>query len=309
LLHQAVESIINQSFADFEVIVGNDYPTDFLSAHSLKIHDSRIRFINHPENLGEIKNMSVLLENAGGRYFTWLADDDLYAPDFLKRVHEALLKFNLPRCCYTAHVMGSDYITEGNTEADVIALSGRQFLRNYMSRSIKVFGCYGVFDIESLRNLGGMEQLGCGFSPYSDNLLVIKSCLLNQIAYVDSPLVFFRTHDESISLRSTDIETYQSAQKDFCNRCRSIFLATGVLDDFEHNLLALLRWCAEDFASLARRSPQLNWTHIREYLAFLLSYSGYLKGSLRYRYLQYIAHVAARLVIYTTYHHIRRMRS
>lgn len=96
LLKQALVSILDQTFSDVEVIVGNDNPGEILSLDWFGLHDSRIRFINHPENLGERGNMNSLLSMSSGRYFTWLADDDFYDPDFLKTLNTELTRFDFP---------------------------------------------------------------------------------------------------------------------------------------------------------------------------------------------------------------------
>ena len=77
MLLECLYSILQQTFTDFEVIVGNDYVEEKINADILDIDDSRINFVNHEINLGEIKNMNWLLDNASGKYFTWLADDEL----------------------------------------------------------------------------------------------------------------------------------------------------------------------------------------------------------------------------------------
>ena len=102
LLKQTLSSIRAQTFADFEVIVGNDYIPEPISASSLGIKDPRMRFVNHPRNLGEVQNMNALVDLSRGRYFTWLTDDDLYAPNFLAKVHSALVRFDLPPCVFTS---------------------------------------------------------------------------------------------------------------------------------------------------------------------------------------------------------------
>ena len=102
MLKQTLMSINAQSFSDFEVIVGNDYIQEPLSAELLGNMDSRIRFINHPQNLGEACNMNTLLNLSRGLYFTWQCDDDLYAPNFLDDVHSALVKYNSPLCVFIA---------------------------------------------------------------------------------------------------------------------------------------------------------------------------------------------------------------
>jgi glycosyltransferase involved in cell wall biosynthesis len=66
LLRETLNSILAQSFTDFEVIVGNDYTQEVLTGEMLGITDPRIRFVNHPRNLREVGNMNALLEMAKG---------------------------------------------------------------------------------------------------------------------------------------------------------------------------------------------------------------------------------------------------
>ena len=58
LLKQSVQSVLNQTFNNFELIIANDYVEKPLSFEALDIkYDSRIRIINNKTNLGEIKNL------------------------------------------------------------------------------------------------------------------------------------------------------------------------------------------------------------------------------------------------------------
>src|SRR3972149_4035428 len=103
LLKQTLASILVQTFSDFEVIVGNDNTQATLSAEPFGIKDPRVRFINHPQNLGELRNMNALLGMSRGRYFSWQFDDDGYAPNFLEAVYSSLVKFNFPPCIFTSY--------------------------------------------------------------------------------------------------------------------------------------------------------------------------------------------------------------
>ena len=162
-------SIINQTFGDFEVIVGNDYVQEQVSPEMMGIDDPRINFVNHPQNLGEIRNMNYLLNQSKGRYFTWLADDDLYALDFLETVYTALSKCDFPPCAFTSFQMGCTYQTmDIPTDRTYNLFTGKEFLRKYLSRSLKTQGCYGIFDRQYINSIGGIQQLGDDFSPYSD---------------------------------------------------------------------------------------------------------------------------------------------
>src|SRR5262245_34079194 len=146
LLVETLHSITSQTFGDFEVIVANDNPRRTVTAESLGILDSRIRFVNNPENLGEFRNMNSLLELSRGRYFTWIADDDLYAPDFLQRAFEALQRFNYPLCVFTSFgLMHGDRIDDEQRHSGEIRLyTGREFLRSYLERRIRTMGVMGL---------------------------------------------------------------------------------------------------------------------------------------------------------------------
>ena len=55
LLLKTIMSILQQTFTDFEVIIGNDYTKEYLSSEDLGIKDPRVRIINHQQNLGELE--------------------------------------------------------------------------------------------------------------------------------------------------------------------------------------------------------------------------------------------------------------
>jgi glycosyltransferase involved in cell wall biosynthesis len=281
LLKETLDSIIRQTFPDFEVLVGNDNPREMLSGALLGIDDRRISFINRPVNLGELGNMNALLEAGRGRYFTWLADDDLYADTFLEAVQEALIRWD-PPVVYTSYATGESGGLERSRDVtgnQARRMRGPEFLEEYLARSLKVIGCYGVFKKEYLQQLGGMEKLGQGFSPYSDNLLVIKTCLLDQVIYLDAQLLLFRTHEQSISFMSPDLDAYRSAQEDLLAKCRPLFLSEGLKDQFQANLYRLLLWCFQDFDSVVHRSGRIGSGQAAAYLRFIHRYLPFLKGS------------------------------
>lgn len=297
LLKETLTSIAGQTFREFEVIVGNDYPKEPVSEELLDIWDPRIRYINHPRTLGELGNTHALLAEGRGRYFTWLADDDLYAPNFLEAVHSALVRFDFPPCVFTSYAFGSDPPFNGlvlAAERDRL-MSGREFLRAYLEKTVNIQGCYGVFDIQYLRRIGGMEQLGNGFSPYSDVLLGIRAGSLERVVYIDAPLVFFRAHSGSISLTSGDVEAYCSAQRDLCRKSVVIFRSRQLSPDFRRNLDSLLRWCVRDFVAVVRRSRGLTWGEGIRYLAFLVRYVPLLGCSIRaLKFMAFLARLALR---------------
>jgi len=84
-LEQAIESVLSQTFSDFELIISDNASTDGTEAlcRGFAAKDSRIRYIRQPFNLGAVGNFRFVLDEACGSYFMWAAADDLRSPDFL----------------------------------------------------------------------------------------------------------------------------------------------------------------------------------------------------------------------------------
>ncbi|MDP2815692.1 MAG: glycosyltransferase family A protein [Rectinemataceae bacterium] len=281
LLKECLNSIIRQTFTDYEVIVGNDYPEQNISAAFLGIDDPRIRYVNHAKNMGPIHNANALLSMSKGRYFTWLADDDMHLPNFLEIAQATLVSRKSTTCVFTSYMYGETYPGVPAVFEDRCDLySGGDFLKRYLSRTLRAIGCYGLFDIEYLRSIGGMEHLGNGnFSPYSDNLLVIRASLLDFVSYHPADLVFFRTHENSVSYTSPNIDVYSSAQADLLSKSLEIFRSNPLKGSFHDYLSMLLDWCIKDFDSVIRRSRSISIKQIKTYLDFIQQYIAQLKGS------------------------------
>lgn len=177
----------------------------------LGFDDARIRIINHQENLGELRNMNSLLAAARGRYFTWMADDDRYAPDFFREVRAVLERHNSPPVVLT----GFDFISSSEPPAASSApavctvLSGADFFRAYCADEWKTMACYGVFDTAQLRLMGALEPLcDAPVALYSEYLLLGRVAQQPRIAYLDAPLVYYRIHDQSWGVSNIEVALY-----------------------------------------------------------------------------------------------------
>lgn len=272
LLQQCLLSILRQTFTDFEVIVGNDYVAMPLSGEPLGIDDPRVRFINHPHNLGEIDNMNSLLALSRGRYFTWQFDDDLYAADFLEATHAALTKFDFPQCVYTSfcYVWGTSFpnTTSSSRSCPSTLFSGRHFLRSYLSGHLKLLGCCGVFETDCLRKMGGVRKL-CDhpIGAHSEHLIIIQAGLLDRVVYVKSPLVLYRNYDNSWSYKNKDADTYIQAGQAYLLQGVAVLQESALRDDFQQNLSVVIESSLDVVvAKLIARDGRLDRIQLNKYL-------------------------------------------
>lgn len=83
LLPFAIESVRNQSYQDWELIICDDGSDDGTPELMSQYTDSRIKYIRHPQNIGKSNNMRSGFEAATGEYFMKFDDDDRLTKDFL----------------------------------------------------------------------------------------------------------------------------------------------------------------------------------------------------------------------------------
>ncbi len=91
-LRDALDSLLSQSYEDFELLIADNASTDATEeiCRSYTAGDDRIRYIRNRENYGAVNNFNGVFRLTHGRYFKWAAYDDLCAPEFLSRCVEVL---------------------------------------------------------------------------------------------------------------------------------------------------------------------------------------------------------------------------
>ena len=83
-VRQAIDSILQQTFADLEIIAINDGSTDGCADVVSQINDERLTFIDR-ENHGFVNTLNECIELAKGKYIARLDDDDWSYPDRIKK--------------------------------------------------------------------------------------------------------------------------------------------------------------------------------------------------------------------------------
>ncbi len=87
-LSQSIESIINQTFKDWELIIVNDCSTDnsLSIAEKYAKEDNRIRIINNEKNQKLPESLNIGFKEAKGEYYTWTSDDNEYYPKAFEKM-------------------------------------------------------------------------------------------------------------------------------------------------------------------------------------------------------------------------------
>ena len=86
-LAESLDSLLGQTYEDFELIISDNASTDGTAdiCRRYEKQDSRIRYIRQPRNLGCAPNHNVLVQYARGELFKWASHDDLYGRELIER--------------------------------------------------------------------------------------------------------------------------------------------------------------------------------------------------------------------------------
>src|ERR1700704_1336158 len=100
-VREAVDSVLNQTFSDFELLAVDDGSTD-RSAEVLESYGNKLRLIQQRNQGPEIaRNASAAL--AQGEYLVYLDSDDLFLPFALETFDKVIRQLDSPRCSWAAY--------------------------------------------------------------------------------------------------------------------------------------------------------------------------------------------------------------
>ncbi len=86
-LAEAIDSILAQTWADFELVISDNASTDATEriCRTYAVQDRRIRYHRMDRDIGAAGNFNFVFRQGRGAYFKWAAADDLIEPEFLAR--------------------------------------------------------------------------------------------------------------------------------------------------------------------------------------------------------------------------------
>ena len=115
-LAESLDSLLGQTYEDFELIISDNASTDGTAdiCRRYQRQDSRIRYIRQPRNIGCAPNHNLIVDEARGEFVKWASHDDLYARDLMERCVDALDAYPhvVLAHAWTAMIDGSGAVTE-----------------------------------------------------------------------------------------------------------------------------------------------------------------------------------------------------
>ena len=202
----AIDSVLAQTFTDFELIVVDDNSPDNTAELMSTFTDPRIRFLVNPTNLGPDGNWNRCLELARGRYFKLLPQDDLLAPTCLADQVAVLERDSaeaiaLVFCARTIlDARDRAIMTRGYPQRRSGTIAAHTLIRQCVRRGTNVIGePGGVMFRRKLASAAGKFDATIGYVLDLDYW--VRLLLHGDAYYLAAPLASFRVSSGSWSVR------------------------------------------------------------------------------------------------------------
>jgi glycosyltransferase involved in cell wall biosynthesis len=213
-LSQAIQSILDQTYADFELIITDNASTDATEdiCREYASRDPRIRYVRSPRDQGAAANFNLGFSLSSGEYFKWCAHDDLISPTYIAECVEAL---DANRAVVLAYgdLTGIDengdstgYVEPHMPDLDRPSPTGR--FRRLLTRHVLVAAIFGVYRRSALERTSLHK-------PYysSDCALLAEIVLLGPVVRISNAILLNRDHpNRSIRLDSANRLIWQDPQ-------------------------------------------------------------------------------------------------
>ena len=212
-IREAIESILNQTFEDFEFIIINDGSTDFTKSIIESYKDSRIKIINHEINQGVYISRNEGLKIARGEFIANFDSDDISMKNRLEKQLSFTMKY--PDIAVIGSWMemtdmkfSKTYILKYNCDPAIIKWD--QILKNQISNPAS------FFRKKIIDKVGYYKKKYKYAGDYDFWSRISRKYKMSNISKV---LVRQRIHDESITgtLRTHKIQTHLTLEVIFNN--------------------------------------------------------------------------------------------
>lgn len=193
-LQEAIDSILGQTFKDFEFLIINDGSTDKTAEILKSYNDPRIKIINNEKNIGLTKSLNKGLRLVRGEYIARQDADDISMPERLEKEVEFLEQNK------NVGLVGTDYFMineKGKVVHIVKCLNGCRELKAKLLESNQFGHGSVMFRRECIDNIGAYREEFKFAQDYDFYLRIVEAY---DVANISEPLYKWRIDSKSISV-------------------------------------------------------------------------------------------------------------
>jgi glycosyltransferase involved in cell wall biosynthesis len=193
-IEESVNSILNQTFTDFEFIIIDDCSTDGTLEYLYSLDDIRIKLFPKEKNSGHAISLNMGLAQARGDYIARMDGDDVAMPERLKKQYDFLESNHNILCCGSSRL----FIDEKNNEiGEYIAITSPEIFKIAM-----FFNCEIAHPSVMIRNeafkLFNLKY-DISMEPAEDYDLWCRLIQKGLLANIEEKLIKYRVHSKQVS--------------------------------------------------------------------------------------------------------------
>lgn len=220
-IQRCIESVLNQSLFDFEIIVIDDGSTDSTEFIVKSIKDRRIKYYKNEKNLGVSQSVYLGQKHAKGEYICILASDDTFPKNSLKIRYENLLKTDAD----VIHA-GITRVKGQNQEyIPPLDTSINKKIIDFLNGEKKKVGINSVTFLykRSLLEKIGYRYIFKEFSPHDDYEFSLRLLSNTKCAYINQNTYFYNIHSGSYIKKYGNTKESKIKFKNLINKYLAIF--------------------------------------------------------------------------------------
>lgn len=188
-IQQSINSCLNQSYQNIELIIVDDGSTDGTSEIISSYKDDRVKYLRHEKNNGLPHALNTGFSDATGDYLTWTSDDNLYAEVAIEKML-SFLKY------YHSHFVYCDFYKFKDNDLDnkiMIKLPDRVALENGNT----IGPCF-LYSREVMKVIGKYDPQTALAEDYDYWIRVSRRF---PMSHLKEAVYFYRVHNKSLYLR------------------------------------------------------------------------------------------------------------
>lgn len=189
LLKEAVHSIMDQSFEDFELLIVDDHSTDNTKNVVASFQDTRIKYIVNDRTKGGAGTRNAGIFRAKGDWVAFLDDDDVWLPNKLESEYKKIQEVDSAVGLVYSGSATYDFSKKRQLTVHVPEKEGwiqKDLLyKNYI-------GTFSRVSIQSdlLKKIGGLDER---FESLQDRELFVRIASISKVVFIKKTLVYMRT--------------------------------------------------------------------------------------------------------------------
>lgn len=203
LLKNAIDSVLNQTYQKFEIIIVDDCSTDGTKDYVLSLKDARIKYFRNEKNLYAAASRNVGIKNSNGEFIAFLDDDDEWFPQKLEKQIPIFKNEKVGLVYSSINLFFEAYNFSYNTIPTKKGLICKDMLiKNYIGGTVSV-----IVRKQALQELMDVEWFNPNFPAREEYDLWIRLSKSWKVDYISKPLVraYYRNNIKRISV---DINSY-----------------------------------------------------------------------------------------------------